>query len=145
MNINFDEMTPEKADFYARCYVNGMRMHSASKKLEPAHGEFSSRFITHPWARESISEGWDRELRSHLILKCKLAYMRKSNPGDVESLMPPRDWVDAAKHNAVRYRSAAEWQKANLPKSVGLMAMVRALAKKSGIDPDTGEITDAAE
>lgn len=140
MNINFDEMTPEKADFYARCFVNGMRMHGRSKKLEPAHGEFANRFLSHPWVRESVTQGWGRELRSHLILVCKRCYMRKQHPGTIETLMPPKEWVEAAKRNAERYAMAAQWQKDNRPEGFGFKAMLTALAKRSGIDPATGEI-----
>lgn len=103
-------MTPELADHRARCFVNGVRKHSVSGKFEPATAEFHNRFLSHPWVRDSIKEGWDRELRGHLILTCRRLLMSGDSLHDVESLMPSKSWVDYERVNAKRYRAAAEWR-----------------------------------
>lgn len=115
MNTSTEQMTPERADWNARCFVNGMKRHGVTGKMEPASGEFSQHFIRHPWVRESIAEGWGKELRSHLILAVKRRIMMGLPYNDIEALMPPRDWVDYAKQQAERYRKAAEWRKENAP------------------------------
>ena len=135
-------MTPELADYLARCFVNGTRMHGTSKKMEPASGEFAPRFANHPWCREAITEGWGKELRSHLVLTVKRRIMVGVPYGAIEDLMPPREWVDVAKRDAARYQSATQWQKENRPHPVGLAALLAKIAHQSGIkyDPKTGEI-----
>lgn len=106
-------MTPERADYLARNFVNGLRKHGRSGKMEPASGEFHERFLSHPWVRESITEGWDRELRGHLIHVCKIRLMSHEALGDIESLMPDASWVSSTKHDAERYRKAAQWREKN--------------------------------
>ena len=101
-------MTVERADYAARCFVCGMRRHGISGKMEPASGEFSSRFMSHPWVRESITEGWAKELRTHLILTVKRRAMASIPYQNIEELMPPKEWVVNEKHNAWRYRTARE-------------------------------------
>jgi hypothetical protein len=112
-------MTPELADYRARCFVYGMRRHGITGKMEPASGEFASRFATHPWCREAITEGWAKDLRSHLVMTVKRRIMLGKPYGIIEELMPNREWVDAAKQNAARYRSAAEWRNATYGKLDG--------------------------
>ena len=54
-----EQLSPEQiADYRARCYVNGVRKHGRTGIIEPASGEFSERFLPHPWVRESVTEGW---------------------------------------------------------------------------------------
>lgn len=115
MNTSTEQMTPERADWNARCFVNGMKRHDVSGKMEPASGEFAAHFMRHPWVRESVAEGWDKELRSHLMLTVKRRIMMGQPHNDIDSLMPPKDWVDYAKHQAARCAAAAEFQKANTP------------------------------
>ena len=117
MNTSTEQMTPERADWNARCFVNGMRRHSVTGKMEPASGEFAQHFMRHPWVRESVTEGWAKDLRSNLILAVKRRIMTGLSHNDIDSLMPPKEWVDYAKQQAERYRKAAEWQKANMPGS----------------------------
>ena len=105
-----EEMTMELADYRARCFVNGVRRHEATGKLEPISGEFHERFLSHPWVRESITEGWAMELRQHLTMAARLKIARKQPIGEIEGLMPPRDWVNAAKVNTDRYRAAKQWR-----------------------------------
>jgi len=125
-----DVMTPEKADFRARCFVNGVRRHGVTKKIEPVSGEFHERFLSHPWVRESITEGWGMELRMHLIHVAKTRLMRKEQIGEVESLMPNKEWIAAAKTNADRYRKAAEWRDAK----GGATISAEGLLKRFGIE-----------
>ena len=115
MNTFTDQMTPERADWNARCFVNGMKRHGVTGKMEPASGEFASHFLRHPWAREAVVEGWGKELRSHLILAVKRRIMMGQPHNDIDTLMPSRDWVDYAKQQAARYAEAAEFQKSNMP------------------------------
>lgn len=105
------------ADYRARCFVNAMRRHGRTGKMEPVGWEFSERFLPHPWVRDSITEGWGKELRSHLILTVKGRIMRGQPYDNIDELMPPKEWVAYAKSQAERYRKAAEWQKANMPGS----------------------------
>jgi len=100
-------ITPEIADFRARAFVNGLRRHEVSGKMEPCAGEFSQRFMEHPWVRDSVMEGWGRELRSHLIQAVKLRIMRKLPYDDIASLMPPKEWVLYAKEFAAQCQRAA--------------------------------------
>jgi hypothetical protein len=91
-------------------FVYGMRRHGVTGKMEPASGEFSSRFAVHPWCREATTEGWAKELRSHLVLTVKRRIMTQAPFHIIEELMPPKEWVDNAKHNAQRYAASAKWR-----------------------------------
>jgi hypothetical protein len=131
-----ETMTADLAEYQARCYVNGMRRHGRSGKMEPACGEFSMRHVDHPWVRESVLEGWGRELRSHLILAVKLRRMRgEPLPTKVDDVMPPREWVDAAKYQAARYAAARDWQRENRSESVGLSALLAKIRHTAGLSP----------
>lgn len=103
-------MTPSLADFKARCFVNGVHRHSKSGKVEPIGGQFAERFLSHPWVRDSIKEGWDRELRGHLIQAVKIRIMRGEQIGGIEGLMPDQKWISDAKRQAEIFRKAAEWR-----------------------------------
>lgn len=103
-------MTPDRADFAARAHVYGMRRHGITGKMEPANGEFSQRFATHPWCREATTEGWAKELRSHLVLTVRRRIMTGERYDVIEDLMPPKEWVAVAKQNAERYASASKWR-----------------------------------
>lgn len=120
-----ENMTPDLADYRARCFVNGAARHAATGNFEPITANFHERFLTHPWVRDSIAEGWDRELRSHLTLAAKLRYMRGEPVGDIEALMPDRKWTDQARTDAVRYRKAAAWRKENKPQTMDAKGMLR--------------------
>lgn len=103
------------AEYRARCFVNAMRRHGRSGKLEPVGWEFAERFLPHPWVREAISEGWGKELRSHLISTVKHRIMDGADYSDLDSLMPPKEWVEYARFQAARYAKGAEWQKVHRP------------------------------
>ena len=136
------EMTPEKADYIARMFVNGPRRHGVTGKMVPASGEFAPRFASHPWCREATTEGWAKELRGHLVTTIVRRIWSRQPYDMIETLMPPREWVDVAKRDAARYQSATQWQKENRPHPVGLAALLAKIAHQSGIkyDPNTGEI-----
>lgn len=102
------------AEYRARCFVNPMRRHGTSGKMEPVGYEFADRFLPHPWVRSAISEGWGKELRSHLVLTVMKRILLGEAYGDIDSLMPPKQWVDYVRDQAAQYQRAAEWQKANL-------------------------------
>ena len=135
-------MTPERADRLARCFVNGMRLHGKTQKMEPDSGEFSQRFILHPWVRESITEGWDRELRGHLIRVVKIRLMKNERYDTINDLMPDKNWVEERKKQAARFGDAAKWQNENLKPNFSLGVLLSALAKQADIkyDAETGEI-----
>lgn len=118
MNTSTENMTPEKADWMARCFVNGAKRHATSGKVEPLGGEFHDRFIAHPWVRASITEGWGRDLRAHLIRVVRVRLMRGLTYDDIDELMPPREWVEAARTQAQRFKAAADWQKENMPNGI---------------------------
>lgn len=131
-------MTPELADYRARCFVNGAARHAKSGKIEPITANFHERFLSHPWVRDSITEGWDRELRMHLTRVVKQRFMGGEAVSDIESLMPDRKWVENARNDAQRYRKAADWRKDNRPNTMSAEGMLRRFG--IGHDPQTGEI-----
>lgn len=120
-----ETMTPDLADYRARCFVNGAARHAKTGKYEPITANFHERFLSHPWVRESIAEGWDRELRMHLTRVAKLKYMRLEPVGDIEALMPDRKWIDQQKVDAERYRKAADWRKVNVPQTMSAEGMLK--------------------
>lgn len=127
-----EQLSPEQADYRARCYVNGVRKHGRTGIIEPASGEFSERFLPHPWVRESVTEGWGRELRSHLVLTVKRRLMTGLPIDRIEDLMPDRDWVDAVKYHAERYRKAKVWRDERYGPANG-----EAFLRRLGIFPST--------
>lgn len=120
-----EPITHEQADFRARCFVNGAARHATTGNFEPITANFHERFLSHPWVRESIAEGWDRELRGHLIHVARLALIRGDQLSNIEALMPDKKWVEQARTDADRYRKAAEWRKANKPQTMSAEGMLR--------------------
>lgn len=123
--VGLEDMTPEKADFLARKFVNGLRTHSKTGKVEPADGQFSERFLSHPLVRQSIGEGWDRELRLLLIHQIRRQIMAKRSYDVIEDFMPPKEWVSAAQNQAERFRLAAEWQKKHMKGGLDFTALLK--------------------
>ncbi len=41
-------MTPDLADYRARCFVNGAARHAATGNFEPITANFHERFLSHP-------------------------------------------------------------------------------------------------
>lgn len=103
------------ADYQARCWVQGSKKYKfadGSERIEPIVANFHARFLEHPWVREAVTEGWDRDLRMHVI---RIVRKHILDGGHVSSLnivdlMPPKDWIDNAKMEAQRTREAKEWQ-----------------------------------
>jgi hypothetical protein len=106
------------ADHQARCFVNPVRKHGGSGKWEPVGYEFAERFLVHPWVREAISEGWDKELRGVLINEVKHRIMHGQSYDSIDELMPPKKWVEDAKAFAARCAAAADWQKKHMPNGI---------------------------
>lgn len=143
------DMTPEKAEFMARCLVSGSEKHSKSGKIEPISGAWSGRFRTHPWVEQADDEGWARELRSACVAGAKQRILAGVKPNDIlaEHVMPRRDIVERWRREAQRAREAAEWREAN-PSHAALRGLapidVAGLVRRAwhdGVDPETGEIT----
>ena len=120
-----ETMTPALADYKARCFVNGAARHAKTGNYEPITANFHERFMSHPWVRESIVEGWDRELRIHMVHVAKIRLMRKEPIGEIETLMPDQKWIEQQKVDAVRYRKAAQWRKANVPETMSAEGMLK--------------------
>jgi hypothetical protein len=128
-------MTPERARWLAQCFVCGTRRHGKTGDMQVANGEFSARFMPHPWVREAITEGWGNELRSFVTLVAQRRVMAGQPLDIIEDLMPPRKWVDDAKVEAARRATALEWQRENRPENVVLHALLSSIAKRAGINP----------
>lgn len=68
-HVDFD-VRMKIADYEARCWVQGAKRYKfpdGSYRVEPIVANFHQRFLDHPWVREAIAEGWDRELRGHIV------------------------------------------------------------------------------
>ncbi len=115
------------ADRLARAFVQGESEIKVQGKdiWRPNAAQFHERFLTHPWVREAMSEGWDGDLRRHMVAKAKrilLAGIQVNADAVVTTsgtlqgvtagdLMPKeRDTVDLWKFEAARNRSAAQWR-----------------------------------
>lgn len=106
----------KKADYDARCWVQGSkryRLNDGTYRTDPIVGNFHARFQEHPWVREAIAEGWDRDLRGHIVFAVRKHIMAGGHPAalTIESLMPPKEWIEAAKDQARRANEAEQWRK----------------------------------
>lgn len=99
-----------EAEWRARGFVQGMRMHGVSKKMEPCAGEFSLRFKSHPWVMAAETEGWAPDLRAHLVRTVKALILAGKPFDNIEDLMPQKSWVDKIQQNASRYALAKDWR-----------------------------------
>lgn len=115
MNPVKPSMTPEKADYMARCFVNGAERHSKSGEIEPITGAWGPRFQQHPWCIQSDEEGWGKELRMAVVAAARRRIMGGKMPSDIsiEDMMPPRDLIEHWKRQSERAESAARWRRAN--------------------------------
>ena len=144
-------LTPELADFRARCLVNGSARHEKSGNIEPVSGAWSTRFKAHPWAVLSDAEDWGRDLRQCCIHAARQRIMAGIKPNDIqpEDVMPEQALVDYWRDQAARAKSAAEWRAANpnhksiagnMP--IDVVGLLRRLQRQNGVDPDTGVVRD---
>lgn len=102
----------ERVHYRAAKIVCGMRTHSKTGALEPAHGEWSPQFFHHPLVRQAIVEGWESALRIHLLQTVRRRILQDL-PVDVpDQLMPGPKWCEYERNLARRYAAAAEFQKA---------------------------------
>lgn len=133
------DMTPEKADFMARCFVNGSEKHSKSEKVEPISGEWSVRFQSHPYVMQAEAEGWGLELRMSCIGAARERIMAGVKPINMkpQDVMPKPEYVAYWKDQARREREATEWRRANPdhPSIKGLVEIdPEALLRRLGIN-----------
>ena len=107
------------ADNIARSYVQGEKLYAVKggkpdeKELQPVVGQFHERFHTHPWVREAISEGWDRDLRAHMVVAAKRMLIDgKSLKGIVAGDLMPKDReaIEYWRQQAARAKSAEQWR-----------------------------------
>jgi hypothetical protein len=103
------------SDSIARAYVQGERKYSIKGEdvWQPIVCNIHERFTSHPWVREAITEGWDRELRSHMVGAAKRLLLEgKSLNGVVAGDLVPRDrkTLDVWRDAAGRASAAAEWR-----------------------------------
>lgn len=97
--------------FRARSFVCGTRVHGRSGKLEPNFDSFAAEHLRHPLVQRSVREGWDRDLRAHLIFAVRKAMLQELPHDDIGRFMPDAEWIRAAANNARRYAEASAWQK----------------------------------
>jgi hypothetical protein len=108
-------ISPELAEYRARCLVQGYERHEKTQHLEPISGAWSARFLSHPWVRQADQEGWARDLRASVVFAIKQRIMAGVKPSEInpEDVMPKSEYVE---HWRTQERKAAEgdeWRKAN--------------------------------
>ena len=104
------------ADYKARCWVQGARKQDyrdGTTRFDPNVGAFHPRFHDHPYVRRAIAEGWDRELRSHIIgvVKFRLLKGEFFTAMHVEDLMPGEEWIHGWAEQARRSNEAEAWRR----------------------------------
>lgn len=106
-------MTPQLADYRARCLVNGYERHSVSGEFEPISGEWSSRFRAHPWVMRAETEGWGLELRAACIAAARDRILKGVKPNDINpsDVMPKRENAEYWSDQARRATEAYLWRK----------------------------------
>ncbi len=99
-------------DYKARCFVQGTVKNARNGGMvEPASRHWSARFITHPMVRQATLEGWDRDLRAHIVSAVRRRIMARQPYDAVEDLMPTdRRWIDHVRKEAVAFQKAKEWR-----------------------------------
>lgn len=124
--------TPERADYLARVFVNGMvdeikhGERTGKKVLHSAH--WAPRFEDHPWVKASEEEGWGRELRTAVIEKVRLCIMGGQPYHDIDQLMPPKHVIDFWREKSAREREALAWRTEYFDKDAGKKIEARPLA-----------------
>lgn len=101
------------ADHRARVIVCGLCEHT-SKTGAPVmrlnSTGFSREWMQHPWVREAMAEGWDRDLRASAIRRVFRSIMAKQDPHDVSRHLPSKELRDHWRSRAARYAAARDWQ-----------------------------------
>lgn len=116
-------------DFRASCFVNGTVRNLKTGRDEPHSGHWSSAFRGHPWVEQSISEGWGRDLRQHVIQAVKRRIMAEKPFHDVEGLMPDPKWVAGARTQAAKYAASAKWREQVIAENGSVDADLQKAAK----------------
>jgi len=108
-------ISPDLAEYRARCVVQGYERHEVSGNIEPISGSWSMRFLSHPWVRQAEAEGWSRDLRASCVFAAKQRIMLGVKPNDLnpEDVMPKTEYVEHWRNEARKAREAYEWRKAN--------------------------------
>lgn len=157
----------EKAEWKARCFVSPMRFVPALGRKEPLDFEWHQRFRGHPWVEQSITEDWQRELRTAVRWAIKQNILTGKPYDIIEDLMPPAKWVENTKFHAARYMRAAQWREKTIAEygsvdnflrgrkpgkssfrpaqfdKIAFDALTKSkqlAASHDSIDPDTGEV-----
>ncbi len=110
------DMTPDRADFLARAFVNGMvdeikhGERTGRKVIHTAH--WSDAFAGHPWVEASDKEGWGRDLRMVITLAVKRRMMIGQPHHDINQLMPSKDWVEYVREKSSIEAEAVAWRNA---------------------------------
>lgn len=114
----------DNLDYWVRIYVNGATKDRQGKTI-PASGEWSDRFLSHPWVRQSANEGWARDLRAHVIQRVKTLHMQRDaarkhydvsirtvrdSVPNIEDLMPDKEWIERRREDARRETEAKAWR-----------------------------------
>lgn len=114
----------DNLDYWVRIFVTGVRK-DKDGKTAPAGFLWADRFMDHPWVRDSITQGWERDLRSHVIRAAKrLVMQRDKSRGQfdvsmrtvmdavpsADALMPDKDWCDRARQRATDALEAVAWR-----------------------------------
>jgi hypothetical protein len=108
-------ISPELAEYRARCLVQGYKRHEKTEQIEPISGSWSARFLSHPWVRQSDQEGWARDLRASCVFTAKQKIMAGSKPNDLnpDDVMPKAEYVEHWRTQARKASEAEAWRKAN--------------------------------
>lgn len=137
------ELTPDRADYLARTYVNGLVDEVLADgvvtgKRIPQAGHWAVRFRDHPYVEQAEAEGWSRDLRAAVKAEVKSRIMARKPYHEINDLMPPKDWIDHQRKNAARYTAADSWRKEIVEKWGSMDAY---LSKgKSGGAPSLGSV-----
>jgi hypothetical protein len=103
-------------DDEAARYVCGTRLKKfkgGTPRVESDLGQWSEQFAAHPIVMRAEYEGWGRELRQHCRVAVKRLLMQGWNPAslpEVGALLPPDDWIQAARREAARAKKAEAWR-----------------------------------
>lgn len=104
-------LTVDQATLKAQTFVYGAAKNEKTGQWGPHFGgHFAKRFQDHPWVRESILEGWDRNLRGHLVRAAVVRMFTGEPYDDIDALMPDLRTVHFWKSEAARFREADNWR-----------------------------------
>lgn len=113
----------------AAMIVCGVQQNPVTKRAEPASGQWGPAWLEHGLVRQSVREGWARDLRmfARLAVTRRVMEITKHTPSqmprfedvvrDVDDFLPKdREWIQAARDGAERDQLAAEYRNAKSPR-----------------------------